>query len=894
MKTFRLFLLLLADMSMVSANAMAGNLSTLKDRILQNLKQQKQEKVYLSFDNISYSSGDTIFYKADVVEDPYRTATRQSSVLYVEILSPSGWIMERQKLHITDGHAEGAFCLSESITGGFYEIRAYTAWMLNFTNVTESKTGKAKKDKKEKVPKYNNSKECWGIFSRVLPIYGEDNWYGGTKNVNNKKTSKDDVSLSVSFYPESGNIIKGVPARVAFEVTDCLGRYQDIHGWINSKKGKIKEIRTAHDGKGVFCLSNEETSEMLTAEFKTADGTKKFRLPAAQSEGYVMNILNGKDVKVRIMRNSQTKGEELALAVCSYGKMTSFVECDMSNDLQQEITLKKDSLTTGVNVATLYNCNGHIIAQRVFFVNRHDMAVNVEVDYPRDVTVKPHEKIDIDIRLTEKDSGKPLAGESFSIAVTKDCSGNDAGRTDIMTYLLLSSEIRGYVANPQYYFAGNDIGRAEALDVLMMVQGWTRYDYAGLASDEGNMLIYEAEKGLSLKGRILDTHYNSDIYYSSAYNGNGYTEKQTSDGEGYGERRYWTGWNNKKKRFWLRMDLMTDNDIRIDEKEIFSSDEFSFDIPAFCGKGYAYLMMNRQSLRDAGIEATDRSHHHIGNGDVKDNSLERTYIIDYKMPIAPWPRKISYYETTHTDRNFAANASVNRMPVCETDFHSCKPTFSMDINSLMAYLSVMNGRIADFRTNSVAVNRSINLVNPNALEILPVLGISGDVAMFVDGRPVSEYDMANMGANSKKAKWPADMSFKRIDVYTCRRARAACLTETGNGKINLAEPSVNMPTAVNFITDQTIRGLVNMPQFTGNQIEFNGFSTPVDFYRTDCLGQKLQNLTDRKSGTLLWIPQAVTDDNGMMRLSSFNGSENIKINVKVEGITKDGKFIIGK
>ena len=48
----------------------------------------------------------------------------------------------------------------------------------------------------------------------------------------------------------------------------------------------------------------------------------------------------------------------------------------------------------------------------------------------------------------------------------------------IDTYLLLSSEIRGYVANPQYYFAGNDIGRAEALDVLMMVQGWTRYDYA--------------------------------------------------------------------------------------------------------------------------------------------------------------------------------------------------------------------------------------------------------------------------------------------------------------------------------------------------------------------------------------------------------------------------------
>lgn len=887
MRTLRL---LLAAISLVSANAFAGNLSTLKDRILQNLRQQKQERVYLSFDNSSYSGGDTIFYKADVVEDPYQTATRQSSVLYVELLSPMGWIVERQKLPITDGGAEGAFCLPESISKGFYEIRAYTAWMLNFTNVTDAV---AEKNEKDKVPVYNNSSECWGIFSRVMPIYGEENYYGTPKNTDKKKSCKGDRNLKVCFYPESGNIVKGVPARIAFEVTDCQGKYQNIKGWITSKKGKIKEISTVHDGKGVFSLSADETSETLTAEFNTADGVKKFRLPAPQSEGYAVNIINGKDIKARIMRNSKTKGEELALAVCSHGKMNSFTECDMNNEYQQEITLCKDSLATGVNIATLYNRDGQIIAQREFFVNKHDMAVNVEIEYPREKAVKPNEKIDISVRLSEKNSGKPLAGENFSIAVAKKQKDNPADIPDIMTYLLLSSEIRGYVANPQYYFAADDADRAEALDILMMVQGWTRYDYAGLASDKENKLAYEAEKGLTFKGRILDTHYKSDIYYSNTYNGSGYTESWSEDGEGYSERRNWTDWNDEKKKFWLRMDFLTDSGTRIDEKEIASSDEFSFDFPAFHGKGHAYLMMNRQSMKDAGTEATDMSHHLKKNGAVKDNSLEQTYIIDYKMPIAPFPRKLDYYETAHDNKNFCANTSASKMPASEAEFQNHRPTFSMDINSLMAYLSVRSGRICDFRTNPVTVDMNINLVNPNALEILPALGISGDVAMFVDGRHVSEYDMANMGANSKKPKWPADASFKRIDVYTGCQPHAACLPGTGSNGIKMVSSSQNSATTVNFITENKIDNSADLPRFTGNQIEFNGFNAPVGFYQTDYAGQQLPKQADRNSGTLLWMPQAVTGDDGTVRFSLYNGAENSKISVKIEGITKDGKYIIG-
>ena len=113
----------------------ATSLTTLRQRIFHNLSVQSQERVYLSFNNTRYTSGEGVYFSADIVSDPNGSATNLSSVLYVELLAPSGWIVDRQKLKIVDGRANGAFQLAENISSGLYEIRAYTAWMLNYTNV---------------------------------------------------------------------------------------------------------------------------------------------------------------------------------------------------------------------------------------------------------------------------------------------------------------------------------------------------------------------------------------------------------------------------------------------------------------------------------------------------------------------------------------------------------------------------------------------------------------------------------------------------------------------------------------------------------------------------------------------------------------------------------------
>ena len=104
----------------------------------------QQEKIYLQFDNTSYYQGETIWFKAYVVnaKDHSRAASR---VLYVELLTADGTLISQQKLKITAGQADGKIDLVENnsvltemirgsswIESGFYEIRAYTMYMLNF------------------------------------------------------------------------------------------------------------------------------------------------------------------------------------------------------------------------------------------------------------------------------------------------------------------------------------------------------------------------------------------------------------------------------------------------------------------------------------------------------------------------------------------------------------------------------------------------------------------------------------------------------------------------------------------------------------------------------------------------------------------------------------------
>ena len=204
-------------------------------------KAPVQEKIYLHIDNNCYFKGDTIWYKAYVVRADSLTYTDMSRITYVELVSPDGLVVERQNVVISpDGYGCGNFELRDTLYSGFYELRAYTRWMLNF-DVSIHPHNKYDREV------FYNQKMAYDFYrvydtpySRVVPVYEKPETEGEYQFryiVNRPKTRLDPEEkpkLNMSFYPEGGHLIAGTHSRVAFEATNEQGEQVDVSGIVDS------------------------------------------------------------------------------------------------------------------------------------------------------------------------------------------------------------------------------------------------------------------------------------------------------------------------------------------------------------------------------------------------------------------------------------------------------------------------------------------------------------------------------------------------------------------------------------------------------------------------------------------------------------------------------------
>ena len=231
------------------------------------------EKVYLHFDNTSYYQGDNIWFTCYVVTSELHQATELSKTLYVELLNPGGEIVDKRVLKIEDGRCHGDFTLGQlPFYSGFYEVRAYTKYMLNFG---------------EDV-----------IFSRLLPIFNkpkeEGNFeeknmlkYGYGKYPKKREKPQKDKKVTLKLYPEGGNLIHGITSRIAFEITDAFGNPLEASGKIiNEDKEDISTFSTVHEGRGFFDYTPDESKRKAIVDYNGKqyqfDMPTRIHLPCGQ------------------------------------------------------------------------------------------------------------------------------------------------------------------------------------------------------------------------------------------------------------------------------------------------------------------------------------------------------------------------------------------------------------------------------------------------------------------------------------------------------------------------------------------------------------------------------------------------------------------------------------
>ena len=464
-----------------------------------------QEKVYLHLDNMCYFKGDTIWYKAYVVRADSLTYTDMSNILYVELVSPDGMVVERQSIIVSGrGYSDGSFALQDSIYSGFYELRAYTRWMLNFRVSEHPYTRKDYEAFYNRQMAADFFRQFDAIYSRVVPVYERPETpgdYGAKYIVSRPKTrleKEEKERLQVSFYPEGGHLVAGQHCRVAFEVQNEEGELEDIGGLLEIPGQTAQTpIKTTHRGRGSFDVTVPESGR-LKAHFTYHGKSYDFDLPKAEKAGCALRLDAVGDSLVADIALTGLTGSQYAVAVLCRGVLRHFQTFSGSTRLG----LDRSHLPTGVNDLMVIDEQGRPLADRLFFVDHHDYAGHITVSDSSKV-YEPFEQISVQFQA-------PADAGHISIAVRD--TGTDEPTYDtgnMMTDLLLSSELKGFIAYPDYYFEADDPEHRQALDLLMLVQGWRRYDYQEMTSDQP--LRYQPEKTMTVEGSVYPTVDNDEF-----------------------------------------------------------------------------------------------------------------------------------------------------------------------------------------------------------------------------------------------------------------------------------------------------------------------------------------------------------------------------------------------
>ena len=455
-----------------------------------------QEKVYIQFDNTSYYTGETIWFKA-FVTNASTLGRAQSKILYVDLLSPTGVLLKQEKLKIVAGQADGSFVLMDGATAqarekrgvvdypsGFYEVRAYTSYMLNFSNEI--------------------------LFSRVLAVYDppkeEGNYYESSPVITIKRSETSEFrpkteklrKINASFYPEGGHLIIGKPCRVAFKVTDDTGFGVEATGQV---EGKDISFSTVHNGMGYFTFTPQEKRNSV--EITVGGTSRSFDLPQAEPLGFAMTVdpIGSDSLVIRVDGAQGMSGMTLGVGITCRGELMDFGTLESGPNPSERI-VPLHGIPEGVCRVYLFDKNGILYSSRSFYHRSQVIKAPVLEMTTDKENYQPFEKITLNFTLNDK--GNPFR-DRFCLSVRDSRTQNNVYTDDLRTSMLLSSDLKGFIEHPAWYFDSDDPERDQALDLLCLVQGWERYDWDIMTGQKNFSERYRMEESLTLNGWILSS-----------------------------------------------------------------------------------------------------------------------------------------------------------------------------------------------------------------------------------------------------------------------------------------------------------------------------------------------------------------------------------------------------
>lgn len=427
-----------------------------------------QEKIYLHTDKPYYSAGEDIWFKAYLINASTHQPTTKSQLIYVELTDQKAKLIKRIKIRKDSLGFSGKFNLPPTTAIGFYSIRAYTNWMRN------------------------NDPDFF--FHKGIMV---GNGIHPSLKKNPIVAAAEVDSIDIQFLPEAGVLLDNQLQTIAFKAIGKDGLSRDIYGSIfNQNNEELLEFKSLHKGMGRFVLrTNPGESYYAVVNFGKQSIKKVLPVSSAQGISLTINNSRGK-IMYQLLNQTQIPGDSLYLMAHSRGVVY------FTLPLVESLGVVSESLLpAGIISFSIINRQGKIFCERLSFIRNSDKQPQVQI-----ITQKTpiSSRANAEIQFNILQQGKPWAGKlSASITDFKYVQPDTSG-INIRNYFLLSSDLKGYIENPEDYFKDDSPLTREKTEILMLTQGWKRFNTSDLLTAKYPINNHFLEGGQSVSGSVYN------------------------------------------------------------------------------------------------------------------------------------------------------------------------------------------------------------------------------------------------------------------------------------------------------------------------------------------------------------------------------------------------------
>jgi hypothetical protein len=423
-----------------------------------------QEKLFAHTDKEQYVAGELLWLKIYTINSVTGKPTTISKLAYVELLDQNNKPFVQAKISLANGSGNGSLVIPTDLKNGVYKFRAYTNWMKNFG------------------PELFFEKQVTILNGQYAP----------------EKVEIDKNNIDLQFFPEGGDLVEGITANVGFKAMGSNGKGINVNGAIlNQKNDTVAKFKSFKFGIGQFKFT-PQSNTTYRAVIVSGGTPISNTFPTIKKQGYVLSVTdNGASLQVDVATNLNSA----KVYVFIHNKeAASFVALANIVGGKASFQIEQSKIEPGISHITLFNEQEQAVAERLYFKGS---TKKISIDAKTLLsTYSVRSKVDVSISV--KGEVQNLTDLDLSLSVRKLDSLQDVEEGNIESYLQLSSELKGSIEAPNYYFNTSSSDARTALNNLLITQGWRRFAWDKVLDEKPQFKFLPEYNGHLINGKIVD------------------------------------------------------------------------------------------------------------------------------------------------------------------------------------------------------------------------------------------------------------------------------------------------------------------------------------------------------------------------------------------------------